>query len=83
MTIHGRYPVILHERCTYRNVQVVLQLRLYAMYGSSIRIFAFFVFLLACEITALAVLFGKSIPGQVGESRTDFTIRKFFSEILD
>lgn len=51
---------------------VVLQMRLYAMYGSSRFILALLVLLLAGEVAVMAVIFGKTQPGQVCESMSEY-----------
>jgi len=45
---------------------VILELRLYAMYGRSKRILALLVFLISAEATAMGVLFGINMPGLIG-----------------
>jgi len=45
---------------------VILELRLYAMYGRSKKILALLVALICCEATAMGVLFGLNVPGAIG-----------------
>ena len=45
---------------------VILELRLYAMYGRSKKIFALLFFLIAGEATAMGVLFGVNKAGVIG-----------------
>ena len=45
---------------------VILELRLYAMYGRSKKIFALLLFLISCEATAMGVLFGVNKAGVIG-----------------
>jgi hypothetical protein len=45
---------------------VILQLRLYAMYGKSKKMLAFFITLTTCEIAVMGVLFGVPRDGLVG-----------------
>jgi hypothetical protein len=46
---------------------VILELRLYAMYGRSKRILVLLFVLISCEATAMGVLFGISKAGLIGE----------------
>jgi len=45
---------------------IILELRLYAMYGRSKKILALLFVLISCEATAMGVLFGVSKPGVIG-----------------
>lgn len=45
---------------------VILQLRLYAMYGKNKKLLVFFIALLCCESAVLGVLFGLKRDGLVG-----------------
>lgn len=45
---------------------VILELRLYAMYGRSKKILALLVFLISAEATVMGVLFGLNRPGLIG-----------------
>jgi len=44
---------------------VILELRLYAMYGRSRKILALLLLLISCEATAMGVLFGMTRPGLI------------------
>ena len=46
---------------------VILELRLYAMYGRNKKILALLVFLICSEATVMGVLFGYPRQGLVGE----------------
>jgi hypothetical protein len=46
---------------------VILELRLYAMYGRSKKILALLGVLISCEATVMGVLFGINRAGLVGE----------------
>jgi len=45
---------------------IILELRLYAMYGSSKRILMLFLLLTSCEVTVMGVVFGTPKPGLIG-----------------
>jgi hypothetical protein len=46
---------------------VILELRLYAMYGRSKKILAILFVLISCEATAMGVLFGVTKAGVIGQ----------------
>lgn len=48
-------------------VTVILELRLYAMYGRSKKILAILFVLISCEATAMGVLFGVTKAGVIGQ----------------
>ena len=51
----------------HSNYAVILELRLYAMYGRSKRILILLFVLISCESTAMGVLFGVVKAGVIGE----------------
>jgi hypothetical protein len=73
VTTHGTYMIApLHVQRFQRIASfflstVILELRLYAMYGRSRKILALLLFLISCEATAMGVLFGMTRPGLIGE----------------
>ena len=63
------YSSIFHRAHTttlFASSTVILELRLYAMYGRSKKIFALLLFLISCEATAMGVLFGVNKAGVIG-----------------
>jgi len=60
---HGQNTSIAVQMIT---THVILELRLYAMYGRNRKILALLVFLISAEATVMGVLFGVMRPGLVG-----------------
>jgi hypothetical protein len=48
-------------------IAVILELRMYAMYGRSKKILAILFVLISCEATAMGVLFGVTKAGFIGQ----------------
>ena len=60
VTTHGSYETIfpLNRQTPMYAYTVILELRLYAMYGRSKKILLLLFALISCEATAMGVLFG-------------------------